>query len=332
MNIAKRIATVLLSSLLVLVIIIMLFNLFLGIRYSDFYRNSVSVGDVAGLEDGLVQQGLDYIEECGVLLTSGYMKDGSASRIYVNVNGKEFHTALLKENGEEYTGHAGGIAHFANYLYVSSSTGVEVFSLTDILEGKESTRRLGSVALMNNTSWLTVYDGRLYAGSFAEVGDEVTRYGAEEQYIIENPNLPGDVNCSVISIYDLSEDGGSYGIMNAAPAGVISSTSNVQGGTFDGEGNLILSTSWGAKSSRFYVYAKSFIGTADGTMNVGGTAVPLYFLGEDSLTRTIVAPPMAEEIVVIEDRLYIMNESASRKYLFGNFMGGRELYAYDLTA
>lgn len=331
MNIAKRIATVLLSSLLVLVILIMLFNLFLHVRYSDFYRNSKSVGEVAGLGDGLVQQGLDYVEECGALLTSGYMNDGSASRVYVNVDGKEFYTSLKKEDGSDYTGHVGGIAHFGPFLYASCSDGVDVFAIDDVLRGNPTATRLGTIKLSHNASWVTVYNGRLYAGRFAEVGDYVTSYASYPEHTRENPNLPGDMNCSVITEYPLSTDS-ALGFATTTPTKVISIRDKVQGAAFTESGEIILSTSWGATSSRLYVYGKDINGAADGTMSIDGTDVPLYFLGEDSLTKTVVAPPMAEEIVVIDGWLYIMNESASKKYLFGNFIGGRQLYAYDLTA
>ena len=39
---------------------------------------------------------------------------------------------------------------------------------------------------------------------------------------------------------------------------------------------------------------------------------------------------MAEEIIFKDGKLLIMSESASMKYIFGNFTGGRWCYATDI--
>lgn len=39
---------------------------------------------------------------------------------------------------------------------------------------------------------------------------------------------------------------------------------------------------------------------------------------------------MAEEIVTVDGRMYIMCESASNKYFFGNLIGGKWCYRTDL--
>ena len=48
------------------------------------------------------------------------------------------------------------------------------------------------------------------------------------------------------------------------------------------------------------------------------------------MTATFDAAPMAEEIVFVNGKLLIMSESASMKYIFGNFTGGRWCYATDV--
>ena len=331
MKIAKKIATGILIFLLVFVLLIMLLNLFLNLRYAEFYRNSESVGEVAGIADGLAHQGLDYIESCNMLLTSGYMADGSASRIYVNVDGTERYVVLLNEDGSEYTGHAGGIAHFSDFIYIATNGGVDVFSLKDVMDGKSSTKLLGHVKLNHDASCVTVHNGSLYIGKFSEIIKEKTTTPASPEHIIENPNRPGDMNYSAITEYILDSSATeSFGIKSTVPNRIISCTDRLQGFTFTESGNIILSTSWGLTTSKIYFYNKDITATPDGYRIIDGTSVPWYFLGEDSLAKTLDAPPMAEEMVIIDGSLYVMNESSSIKYIFGNFTGGRELYAYDL--
>ena len=46
-----------------------------------------------------------------------------------------------------------------------------------------------------------------------------------------------------------------------------------------------------------------------------------------NLENDIKTPPMSEEIVLIDGKLYQANESASNKYVFGKFTGGKYLYS-----
>ena len=329
MTVLKSIAKVVALILLFVIVAILLFNLFLNIKLFEFYSSSKSIGDVPGLNDGGVQQGLDYVAESDTLLTSCYMTDKSASRIYVTKDGKTTSTALKDEDGEDYTGHVGGICHSGSYFYVGQSKGFKVYNLSDVLAGGEA-RAVGEVELINTASWCTVYDGHIYAGTFSDIVGGA--YPPEDEYILSNPKVTGEANCSIISVYKLSDaEGAKFGIDVTAPVKVISTIGKVQGGAFNSDGDLVLSTSWGATLSGFYFYDME---KADGNTGIykhsDGSEHEMIFLGTDSLTYKLEGPPMAEEIVIINNTMYIMNESASSKYLFGNLIGGRELYVINI--
>ena len=60
-----------------------------------------------------------------------------------------------------------------------------------------------------------------------------------------------------------------------------------------------------------------------------GVSVPLYVIDSKTLVDTIEAPPMAEEIVYLDGKIWIMNESASNKYIFGKFTTGNTLFSVN---
>ena len=86
MKIAKKIIKITAIVLTSIVALLLAFNLVLNVIYYDFFSNTESNGEVPGISDGFVQQGLDYCD--GSFLVSGYMKDKSASRIYIMRDGE----------------------------------------------------------------------------------------------------------------------------------------------------------------------------------------------------------------------------------------------------
>lgn len=328
MAVLKNIAKVIALILLFVIVAILLFNLFLNIKLFEFYSSSKSIGDVPGLNDGAVQQGLVYVEEENALLASCYMTDKSASRIYVMKDGKTTFTKLKKADGTDYTGHVGGICYYGDYLYAGKSNGLIVFNLDDIFSESGEAKAVGTVDLINTASWCTVYDGHIYAGTYLDpIGPQ---YMPSEEHIIPNPSVKGEANCSVMTKYKLTENGGCFGIDNTAPVDVYSIIGTAQGGVFTEDGRLIISTSRGIALSCFYFYDMEKAKDNKTTYTHEGKEYPTVFLGTDSLTYKLEGPPMAEEIVVINNTMYIINESACSKYLFGNLIGGRELYVVNI--
>ena len=77
---------------------------YFGDTYKDFYPIANAEFEIAGLEEGYTPQGLTYEKNTNTFLTCGYMKNGSASRIYV-VDGESKKTTkyfTLTQNGKEY--------------------------------------------------------------------------------------------------------------------------------------------------------------------------------------------------------------------------------------
>ena len=53
-------------------------------------------------------------------------------------------------------------------------------------------------------------------------------------------------------------------------------------------------------------------------------------LDSSVLKTDLKIAPMSEEIEIVDGKLYVMCESASNKYIFGKFTGGKWCYATDL--
>ena len=327
----KIIGAVVIGIVLLTVLVLLGFKLVDYVRHHDFYANAKPAFAMPGVGDDFVQQGFDYIPEEGIFLAAGYMNDGTASRVYVLYpDGTITYTALKKADGSDYKGHTGGIAHFGHSIYITGSDGIDVFSYDEILSGAESTKMLTTVATFNDPAYCYVQNGYLLSGAFY-------REGSHETAAYEHMTTPaGDQHRSIITVFKL-EAWLVHGI-DPTPVAVISTPDHVQGMCITEDGRVILSTSYGLSTSKLMVYdptkiassTVSFAGTTEGGEIFDFGTLPVYYLDSSSLVKIVKAPPMAEEMVWLEGKVYILNESASSKYIFGNITSGRKVYAYAL--
>ncbi len=320
--------------------------------FAPYYFNSETEFKVPGLAHGFVQQGFDYYEgdegtdEDDRFFVSGYMKDTTlASRVYVlNKDGKVLSITQLREKDYgEYTGHCGGITHDGKYVYVSNddndNMSLDVFSLDDILGGKEMTSICGSVFVYQKPAFCYVADGKLYTGNFHR---EETR-GTDKEYLSPDKVIAlGDEKATALmTVFELDHEryADNFGVASE-PSEAYAIPSQVQGMAMTKDGNIVFSTSWGISKSHLYIYDMK--GVKDNTKTTtdifkdkelfGDKAldknVDLYVMGSEHLYKDVKAPPMAEELVYLDGKIYVMNESASKKYIFGRFLSGTYVNAY----
>ena len=107
----------------------------------------------------------------------------------------------------------------------------------------------------------------------------------------------------------------------------ISTSGKVQGICFTSDEEIVLSTSYSVSSSHLYYHRIDLSRSA--TITVCGTEVPLFYLDSATLTDTLTLPPMAEELVCKDGRVYVMCESACNKYIFGKFIRGYQVFSYS---
>lgn len=340
-------STVLVILAAVLVVALLCFKLVDTIKYSSFYDIAENEFYIPDLMDGYVPQGFEYMEKERVFLSCGYMSDEEeASRVYViNDHGEYYYTELTAVDvNKPYTGHTGGVSYYGEYVYITGDTGIDVFSLEDILdEEKEYTPLLGSIdtsAYGVNPAFCFVYDDKLYTGEFYLAGEYETPKehhididGRDEnKAIMLSFTLHERFNNVENSCYYIGGKKGDNGVVTgAAPSAVYSIPDKVQGICMIGDDKLAISTSYGMDDSIISVHELEEIKDSTyNSSNVGiDKSVPLYIIDSNTEVDSLVAPPMAEEIVFVDGRIWIMNESASNEYIFGKFTTGNNLYSVE---
>ena len=329
-NKALRITlTVAVSVLLAIISILALVKIGERIVFFSFYAKSTTEFKVPGTADGFIQQGFEKITVDGkeLYLTSGYMKKEHSSRVYItDAKGKSLgYTKLRDENGERNTTHAGGIAVYGDYVYVTNGAddkGIEIFLLKDILdENNDVAWCVGTLDVQLAPAFVYVdsQNKTLYTGSFHR---DNSVYLSPEKHKALGAEYG---NTALILAYDITNDGKA---ISASPKEAYTTPSQVQGMTFTDSGKLVLSTSWGVSKSHLLVYDFAEIKKGEDKTTLFGAEIPLYHV--TNAIDDVKAPPMAEELVYDDGKVYIMNESASAKYIFGKFTSGNYVHTYKV--
>lgn len=329
-----RIILIVLGALIAFVAVFLLaVRLYFRLPVSDYYKASEKGFVIPGTGDGFIAQGIEYDTVNNYFIVTGYMKDGSASPVYLvdRSTGKLVKTILPQDHeGNDYTGHAGGISLFANkFLYIADGGGrcLRVYNYADVLAAEDGAhvRAIGKFSTKKSSddnirpSFTTVIGDKLIIGEFYRAGN----YETPESHTVNT--TAGDTNKGLAVVYQLNEDA----VMGAdmAPLYAFSLPDKVQGIYMDGN-TVYISTSYGPSFS--YIYTYDATKTREADITVLGYTIPLYALDSSSLLSTKKIPPMSEELVIVDGRLYVMCESASNKYIFGKFTSAKWCYGTEL--
>ncbi len=322
MHIFKTAALLVSAVLLSLLLLIVLINAAFHIIYSDFYKDAERDFKIPGLSQGFIPQGIE--ESPKGILVSGYMKNHSPSRIYITDGKNESFVELYNADGTAHTGHGGGIDFFGDRVFLTGDGEVNILSLTDVTDGDGVAKILGTFDPGLSPAWCCVKDGYIYCGSFAS--KNIKAYPPKAEQIIKTPT--GEENVALVFAFKLD---------STAPLGInptaefaISIGEKVQGLSFADDDTIILSTSYGLSSSELIFHSVEKMKSRAGIYKTADGELPLYYLDGASEERRVKAPPMAEETMVKDGFVYIMNESASNKYIFGKVMGQERIWGYKI--
>ena len=323
--------------IVVLSIIGFLALVFFGIRayfmlpVSDYYSVSEETFEIPKLDEGFVPQGFCYDSKNQVFLVSGYDVGDKPSSVHVidkNTQKTVHSVDLKKKNGKDFTGHAGGIAQYDKWVYVAGSSThcIYVFLYEDVLTKPEATC-VGEFSLEVSdddyikASFLSACDGKLIVGEF----HSEPSYKTQDSHKVTTKSGQNFGGLAVEYVLSTIPE---FGI-SPTPQKVYALPDKVQGVHFDKE-NFYLSTSHGLNLSTIYEMSASLLPN-EGTIEILGRKLPLYSMDQTAIKRQFKTPPMAEEITVVDGKLYIMSEFACNKYILGKFTSAYRCYATDLS-
>lgn len=285
--------------------------------YSEYYSIRTNVCKNPGLSDGFVCQGICAYEQEGKFLVSGYMKDHSASRIYVtDKKNDSYYVCVTYDGGKEFTGHAGGMAISGDYAYVASDDNLYAISVSSLLNAQngDSVEAEKVIPVNNQASFVYADDEYIYVGEFHDGNAYVTDHPYE---------TPDGMQYAIVSRYAAADVALYDNATAPAPDKVYSIRNKVQGICFTPDGKVVLSTSYGLTDTVYYVYNE-----AD-AVNSGKTfdGAPVYYLND--CVQQISGPAMGEDLDYYDGKIITMSESASNKYLFGKFFFADKIVALE---
>jgi hypothetical protein len=135
-----------------------------------------------------------------------------------------------------------------------------------------------------------------------------------------------DENKAIIFGYQIAENRAN-GLVDVFPDRAISIGQKCQGISITNDGNFVLSTSYGLSDSELFYYKDIFNGESINKYRIGLKEIPLYYLDSSNLLSSKKIPAMSEEIVIINDFIYILFESAASQYKLFNRVRLNSVYS-----
>lgn len=301
---------------------------------------------VPGLEQSIVPQGMDYWEEMGWMLISGYCSDetknggkGSALFAVDMDNGMMVAEYYLKNmDGTYHTSHAGGVAVTKKNVFIANGGKLYRIPLTELLKQCGDVTIAEEISVPVRASLANCSGGILWVGDF-QYG---TSYPTQEFQKMKNRQGTWYYAWTVGYVLDETTEnelkptvmaeveGQNYAI----PDYILSTTERIQGMAYLPEvGQIVLSQSYGRTNASTLFFYEDPLGQEPHThFEWGGFKIPVWFLDKKLPTKEMPALPMSEGIANVNGKLYVLFESGAIKYRLG---GGKQptdmVYAVDIT-
>lgn len=329
---AKVVAALCLGLLTLLLVVFAGVNLFVSATYAPFYANASRAFPIPGTNEGFIVQDLDELED-GTWLFSGYAASGPSPLYALHPDGSTAQFTVLRPDGSTYDGHGSGITSDGTHAFLTDDEGFLAFNVTDLQNAAQgdAVAAIGRRSLEFAPAFMNIEEGSLYLGDFYHPG----AYETPEQHHLDTPS--GSQNPAVMYAYPQDENG-AFGYADQANC-VYSIPERIQGMCITGDGQMVLSQSYGLASSHLLVYDLSSMIAPSTTeepyaegaaFTADARQVPLFYLDDLTLVKDVTAPPMSEGIEWHDGQVYLSSESASDKYLFGKLYGAGYVYALSI--
>lgn len=291
---------------------------------SNFFKQATTAFDAPGLDEGFIPQDLVYSKTADCFFFSGYSNDETKSPLYVCPKGKNPYPLFVTlPDGSLYRGHGAAVAANGDRLFLTTDTGFMILSLDEVL----SARPAGAVSACGHRSvdltpaFMGIYGDILYLGVFYYPW----LFATPSRMHFTTPG--GQHNHAVM--YAFRRQSSDPSTFEEHPFAVYSIPDKVQGLAVLPDGRFVFSCSFFFNNSHLLVHDARNM-TPDGTYAAQWTSVPRFDLDDRTLSRDIVAPPMAEGITLYDNKVYITFESASKRYKIGALTQGRRVFALPM--
>ena len=283
-----------------LIILIFLLNYIKILILYKLNKDITSSYIINGMDDDYVPQGLAIYEDSKIILQTSYNAKGKVSKLYLtdmNTNSLIKELDLYLPTNEPNTGHVSGLALSQDKIWISNNYLLEEYNLDEILTTTDSKIIAKKEYKLKNRGDFCFYkNGILWIGDF---------------YLYPIYRVPN--NKPLLLGYEVSQD-----IDFDNPTYKIEIPALVQGMTMDDNNNFIFSRSYSNfLNSRIAIYENHTNSSKE------------YKLSKDSLIKKFTVPPMSEGLVFNNNKLYILFESGSSKYVHA-FPKVKNLLSIDL--
>lgn len=288
-------------------------------EYDQYLEISEKAYLIPALKEEFIPQGMAFIPEKDWVVISYYQEKGPSILSFLNAETGELikAIALLNEDGTEYTGHAGGIAISKNNLWISSGGFIRQIPLDTILSASDGDeiRIIDQYNTGTRASFMQHNKGVLWIGEFFHANNYLT----DRSHYVKRDD--GYTNHSWMVGLKLDEKTDLPVMANEdkqkplTPDYIISLPDIVQGAAFSENSNICLSLSYGrTNDSRLLIFEDVLSKEPDKTVSVNLKATPLWVLNLQNQICEFKALPMSEGIFIQDGLLYILYESAAKKY------------------
>ena len=272
--------------------------------YPEFFRAATAVGNIPGLKENMIPQGITYCEALSAFLISGYYDNASHGSVLCIVNeytGKMTrYLTLCDAKGKEQTGHFGGLASYEDNVYAVSGTYLYVYKTNEIAK-RASGKPLTAYAqfkLPFTASYCTAGMGCLWIGNFLSEDEAANVSG-----IVVN----GETLKARLYGYELDVESATCltdGTSMPAPVYSVYAPYETQGLAVTDDGDFVFSCSYGRKNdSHLRFYSKVNLNAVNGK----GFAPSIAH-------RTLTAPPMTEGMTAYTSGVVLIFQSGASVY------------------
>lgn len=304
--------------------------------FTAYNEKSEKFCEIPGLDTEFVPQGLAYSDYLDKVIICGYMNDGGASKIYVinPVNGEcEKSVSLIETNGEEYTGHCGGVAAFESNAWVVSGKYARRLPL-EMLKNAENGASVKFADKFNSgtrASYINCSNGILWVGEYHKNGDT---YVTEDSHHLVSPDgeKMNAWTCGYIlesgNPQGFTYDGSSKEIV--APDYILGTESMCQGFTQLSDGRFVTSISGQITKSELNTYNNVLEKEHDGTVKIGEKDVKIWFLDSAEAVSSLNALPRSEGIDNYNGRLLVLYESGCKKLFASQIVSTDSVWSVEV--